>query len=340
MRSMKSRRHFLTHALGLCAGLALAGSLTMAAQAATAIKIGTSGGLNTSIQPILYAKSAGIFAKNGLEVQIVEMTDDTTAVQSLIAGEFDMLYTGAGTGMTAIGRGANIKLVSSFTPWADYQFLAQPDIKSLKDMEGKVLGVSKIGSISYLAPLFAMQKEGVDTKKVQFTAVGNDAVRGRALAAGTIQGAVLNGVNAMIALEAAPKLHIIYDVGTAFRDTAANTAVFARAEAIKSKPEVIAAAVKSLIEASRALQSDKKLAIEQATKTGLPAKAVAGTYDLLFKAPIPYYGVDGGVNEKAIESTAKLLKDNGDVDKLLSYKDIVEPRFVEQAVKELGPYKR
>jgi ABC-type nitrate/sulfonate/bicarbonate transport system substrate-binding protein len=207
-------------------------------------------------------------------------------------------------------------------------------------MEGKVLGVSKVGAISYLAPVFAMQKEGVDTKKVQYMAVGNDAVRGRALAAKTIAGAVLNGVNAMIALEAAPQLHIIYDVGSAFRDTAANTAVFARGEAISGKADVVAAAVKTLMEASRVLQSDKKAAVEQAIKTGLPAKAVQGTYDLLFNAPQPYYGVDGGVSEQAINSTAKLLKDNGDIDKLLTYKDIVEPRFVEQAMKELGPFKR
>jgi len=327
-----------------CLCVALLGATGLSSNstvAQTAVKIGTSGGLNTAIEPILFAKSSGLFAKNGLDVQLVDMVDDTTAVQGLIAGEFDMLYTGAGTGMTAIGRGADIKLVDAFSPWTDYQFVAQPEIKTLKDMEGHSLGVSKIGSLSYLAPIFALEKEGVDTKKIQFVAIGNDAARGRALASKTIQGCVINGVNAVVALKADPTLHVIYDVGTAFRDSAVSTAFFARGDAIKNKPQAVQAAVTALIQASRDLQSDKKVAVEQAIKSGLPADAVQGTYDLLFASPIAYYGVDGGINPKAIDSTIKLLKDSGDIEKskTVTVADIVDQRFVDQAMKTLGPYK-
>jgi ABC-type nitrate/sulfonate/bicarbonate transport system substrate-binding protein len=327
---------------GLCVALlAATGFLSGLAVAQTAVKIGTSGGLNTAIVPIQFAKSSGLFAKNGLDVQLVDMVDDTTAVQGLIAGEFDMLYTGAGTGMTAIGKGADIKLVDAFSPWTDYQFVTQANIKTLKDMEGNALGVSKIGSLSYLAPVFALEKEGVDVSKIQFVAIGNDAARGRALASKTIQGCVINGVNAVVALKADPTLHIIYDVGTAFRESAVSTAFFARGEAIKNKPQVVQAAVTALIQASRDLQSDKKLAVEQGIKSGLPADAVQGTYDLLFASPVSYYGVDGGINPKAIESTIKLLKGSGDIDKSknVTVADVVDQRFVDQAMKTLGPYK-
>jgi ABC-type nitrate/sulfonate/bicarbonate transport system substrate-binding protein len=209
------------------------------------IRIGTSGGLNTAIQPVLYAKGAGLFEKAGLAAETIDMVDDTTAVQSLIGGQFDVLYTGAGTGMTAISRGADIKLVMSFAPWVDYLFLAPKGLNTLKEMEGKVLGVSKIGALSHLAPLLALQREGVDTSKIKFVAIGNDAARGQALAAGTISGAVLNGVNAAQTLAAKKDIQVIYNVGAVFRDSFMSTAVFARGAAIRDNPKAVAATVKA-----------------------------------------------------------------------------------------------
>jgi NitT/TauT family transport system substrate-binding protein len=320
-------------------GASLAASPVAAQGSLGRMKIGTSGGLNTAIQPVLYAKSAGLFEKAGLAVETTDMVDDTTAVQALIGGQFDMLYTGAGTGMTAISRGADIKLVMSFAPWVDYLFLAPKGLNSLKEMEGKVLGVSKVGSLSHLAPVLALQREGVDVSKIRIVAIGNDAVRGQALAAGTINGAVLNGINAAQTLAAKPELHVIYNVGAVFRDSFMSTAVFARGAAIRDNPKAVGAAVKALIQASRDLQSNKRVAVEQAKRSGLPEPVSQATYDLLLGADVPYYGVDGGVNRKAVESTVQLLKEGNSLEKTPSFEEIVDPQFVNQALKDLGPYK-
>jgi NitT/TauT family transport system substrate-binding protein len=339
---MKDARRFASFSFGaLIVGAALIGA-SLPSNAQTAVQLGASGGLNTAIEPILYAQSAGLFKKNGLDVDIVQMTDDTTAVQALVSGAFPMLYTGAGTAMTAIAKGADFRLVDAFSPWTDYQFVARPDIHTLKDMEGKALGVSKVGSLSHLAPIFALRQAGVDISKVQIVAIGNDAARGQALAAKSIDGAVINGVNAVMALKADKSLHVIYDVGSVFRDQSVSTAFFARTDMIKTHPEIVQAAVTSLIEACRALMSDEKVAVAQGVKSGLPSDAVQGTYDLLFKAPVSYYGVDGGISPAAINSTVALLKQSGDIDKdrNVTVADIVDQRFVDQAMKQLGPFKK
>jgi ABC-type nitrate/sulfonate/bicarbonate transport system substrate-binding protein len=309
--------------------------------AQTTVKIGGSGGLNTGIQPLLYAQSAELFKKHGLEADITQMTDDTTAIQGLISGAFDLLYTGAGTGMIAIAKGADIKIVDSFSPWTDYQFVARPDVRSLKDMEGKVLGVSKLGSLSHLAPMFAFRKEGVDASKIQIVAVGNDATRGQALSAKTIDGAVINGIIALTALKLDKSLHVVYDVGSTFREQSVSTALFARGEMIRNNPKVVQATVDALIESSRALMSDEKVAIAQAIKSGLPADAAEGAYGLLFKAPAPFYGVDGGIDPAAIAATVALLKETGDIEpgKAIGFPDTVEKRFVDDAMRRMGPFR-
>jgi hypothetical protein len=107
---------------------------------------------------------------------------------------------------------------------------------------------------------------------------------------------------------------------------------------MKSKPQVVQAAVKALIESCRALQSSETLAAQAAEKAGLPAHSIEVANSRLFKADVPYYGVDGGINRKQIEATFQILKDNGDIDKLLTFDQVVDMHYVDQALKELGPY--
>lgn len=283
--------------------------------------------------------AAGYFAKNGINATLVNMHDDTTAVQGLIAGAYDMLYAGAPPGLIAMCRGADMKIVSSFTPRSDFLFVAQKGIGSLKAMEGQSLGVSKVGSLSYLAAMFALQRESVDIAKVKVVAAGNDPDRARMLSTGGLAGCVLNGINAVQALSSNTNLHVLADVGAAFKDSLMSTAVYARGDFIRDAPKSVGAAVTALIQSSRKLQSDKAAAIAQAVSSGLPKTAVTATYDRLYAAPDPYYGVNGGLQQNVVEASLRLLHDNHQIDAVPAYAAIADPRFVAAAMKQLGPYK-
>jgi NitT/TauT family transport system substrate-binding protein len=231
-------------------------------------------------------------------------------------------------------------MVNAFAPWTDYQFVTVPELHTLQDLAGKALGVSRIGSVSYLAPVYVLQHAGVDISTIRFVAVGNDAARGRAIAARTIQGAVINGLDASRTLQADPSLHIIADVGSAFREVAMSNATFARGDFIKSQPAALQKVVTVLIQAARELQSNEAAAVAEALKVGLPADATQATYDRLYHAPVPYYGVDGGLDPVAIDSTVQLLKSSGGIDKTatLTAAQIVDPQFTAATLKALGPY--
>ena len=305
------------------------------------LKFCTSAGINPSIQPVLYAEKGKFFEKNGLKVELLHMNDSVTGLQAMLAGACDMVYTGAGTGMTAIAKSAPTKLVMSHTPWTEFVFIVQPEIKTMKDLEGKSVGISKVGALNYQATIFAFQQNGVDPNKVQLVSTGgNDSSRAAALVAKQIAGATVNALDGHRAIAGDPKLRMIYDVGSAFRDSFMGTAVFARSDAMAQKPEAVQAAVKALIESSRALQSDLTLTMQQAKASGLAPDAVEAVFPGLINGPAPYYGVDGGLNRKSIESTLVILKDSDAIEKIPTYEQIVEPRFVDAAVKELGAYKK
>lgn len=311
--------------------------VSTAALAQTPLTFGTSGGVATAIQPLLYAQAAGLFKKRGLDVTVMQMTDDTTAVLSFVGGSFDMLFTGAGAALPALAQGADFKLVASTGPRSDYQFVTQKSITSLKDMEGKSLAVSKIGALSYVAPVYVLRKAGVDISKIRFVALGNDAARVLALVSGTIDGAPLIGVQSVLALNAGPNLHRLVDIGSQFSNFL-NTAIFASGSALKQKRDAVAAAVEALIEASRTLQSDKATAVAQGIASGLPAEAIRATYDVLLASDVPYWGVNGGVAKGAVAEAWNALKADGAIKTDFNFDSITDMSFVEQALKKLGPY--
>jgi len=303
------------------------------------LRFGISAGINTAVQPALYAKTAGLFAKYGIDATFTAMNDDPTAVQGLIANQYDMLYAGAGPGLIAIGRGADIRIVSSFTPVSDSVLIAQRDVRGIKDLPGRVLAVSKIGSLSYLMTVVTLKREGIDVDKVQILAAGNDTAKAQMVAAGRVDATTLNGIGVAPILGPDSTLHIVYDIGKALQGQLLNTVVFARGDFIRDHPEIVEAAVKALIEASRALQSDPALAVRQAVSTGLPAGPVQSTYDRLFAIGVPYYGVDGGIDRAIVGSTIATLHEFNVLDPAPTVDAAVDMSFVQAAIKALGPYK-
>jgi NitT/TauT family transport system substrate-binding protein len=317
----------------------LAGGLATAtpALAQTKLTFGASAGVTTAVQPLYYALNAGLFKKRGLDVEIVKMTDDTTATLSFVSGAFDMLFTGAAPALVAISHGAAIKLVSSTGPRSDYQLVAQKSINTLKELEGKSLAVSKIGAVGYVAPVYVLKKAGVDVSKVHFIALGTDASRGQALVAGTVDASALTGVQAILSLKNGPNLHIIADIGSQFSNFLF-TAIFASSAAIKQKHDAVAAAVDAMIEASRTLQSDEATAVKLAVSLGLPEDSIKANYDTLLASDVPYWGVNGGLAKPAVEAAWDSLKADGSIQSDFNFDTVTDMSFVDQSMKKIGPY--
>jgi NitT/TauT family transport system substrate-binding protein len=300
-----------------------------------------SGGLNSTSLPVYFANDGGPFSKRGLTVTVSDVSADTTALQGLVGTDYDAAFTSAGTGITALGSNAKIKLVSSVSPHLEYFFLAQKDIADLKGMQGKALGVSTPGSVSYLAPRVLLQQAGVDVDGLNVVSAGNDAARVQALTAKTIDGAVVNTVNTVAALKANPDLHVIADVGAQLANTFLNTAIIVRQDLIQNSADSVQSLVEGLIDASRTLQSDRTTAINYAMSTNqLPNESVAQAYDMLTKSDTPFFGVDGGLQQAPFDATVQLLVQGGTIQAPVTWEQAADPSFISKAVDKVGPYKK
>ena len=114
-----------------------------AASAQEKIRIGYIG-LSLSSMPILAARDLGMFAKNGIQAELLLMTFQLSSV-ALNAGELEYV-AGVGPGsVSATLGGSPSRAVWIVANRLIYHVVAQPELKTLQDLRGKRIGVSRPG---------------------------------------------------------------------------------------------------------------------------------------------------------------------------------------------------
>jgi len=136
------------------------------------------------------AKLAGYYQAEDLDVDFVLMSAGT-AVQAVIAGSVDFALVG-GAAVTSILRGAPIKFVLASFYRPVYFIYAKPEIRDVKDLKGKKLGVANVGAASDFLLREALNMRGLDDKEVTILTVGLPTTRVAALTAGTIDATIVN----------------------------------------------------------------------------------------------------------------------------------------------------
>src|SRR6516165_9027672 len=132
----------------------------------------------------------GYHRDEGFSVEMIR-AGGGIATQALIAGDLHF-STSAGSALTAMLRGAEIKVVYTNIDRPGYQlWSAQPTIKNLKDLIGKRVGVTSRGDTQELSVRLLLRKHGIDANSVVYIAVGFGGARLAALQTGTVDGVPL-----------------------------------------------------------------------------------------------------------------------------------------------------
>ena len=165
---MLTRRTFNASALA-----SLAATPAFAQGQAPVVKVGTL--KMGSLTNVWVAKQAGFFERNGLNVELVEFRNGNEAIAAHQGGAVDILLTIPGTSMAARERGFDLVLLtqseiakSEGPDTAAIVVKSDAPYKSLKDLEGKRVGLGAPRSQYSVAVEKAFKNAGVDPKKVNF----------------------------------------------------------------------------------------------------------------------------------------------------------------------------
>jgi ABC-type nitrate/sulfonate/bicarbonate transport system substrate-binding protein len=326
--------------LGLAAGATL--PWTPPARGAAPIRMNIANTFSNStvtLQTLL--KQQGWLEKFGVDATTQNIADGSKLMGALISGASDIcLLSGFGQVLSAQEKGAAIKIVAG-AGLLPYQamYAKKPEIRSLKDLEGRTIGTGSVGALLYQITVALLQKRNVDISKIRFVNVGSSADVFRAVAAGVV--------------DAGPSLYDMYeqaghygvhtltdgDFWTALPEYTYQ-ASYASSQAIANKRDGVVRVLAAYCEMYRFISSpDSRDAYIKARQDGLGGDKDLDAQEALtewhFIQKYQPYATNLVIDQARIDYMQKLNLEFGTQTRMLPYDQVTDMSLARDAVKLL-----
>src|SRR5215467_9255466 len=101
--------------------------------------------------PFFVAVEEKLFQKYGLEIFPVFMGGSPLINAAILAGEFPIGYTGGGAVLSSRLAGSDLIAIASPLPVLTIDGWSRPEIRSVSDLRGKRIGITRFGASSYFS---------------------------------------------------------------------------------------------------------------------------------------------------------------------------------------------
>lgn len=169
----------------VCGSLALARGVRSEERVRIALSV-----RNVVFLPFYYAKDTRIYDRYGLNVELIQMRSDLQ-LAGLVSGEIDFTPS-VGPAGAAIANSLPVKALAILYRAPLFSLVSPSNVGGAKELEGKKVAVSRIGSESHRYGSLILENGGADPKKVTFIQTGSTTISLAALQQGTVNAAVLS----------------------------------------------------------------------------------------------------------------------------------------------------
>jgi NitT/TauT family transport system substrate-binding protein len=325
-------------ALVLTSGLA-------AAQSKITIAVGGSGCL--CYLPTVLARQLGEYEKAGLAVELVDLKGGSDALKAVLGGSADVV---SGYFDHCVNLAAKKQELQAFVVYDRYPGLVlvvspshNGEIKSIKDLAGKKVGVSAPGSSTDFFLKYLLKKNGLDPAGTSVIGVGLGATAVAAMQQGQIDAAVMLDPSITVLQGDYPDLRILSDTRTQ-KDTLAvfggeypGGSLYSTAAWVASHEKDVQALANAIVNTLAWIHSHSAEEI----MAKMPPELVGKNKELYLAAlrnTMPMYSETGRMDPKGAdavlavfsEGSPEIAKANVDVSKTFTNK------YVERANKTTG----
>jgi NitT/TauT family transport system substrate-binding protein len=145
------------------------------------------------VLPYEVARQRGYWAAEGLDVNLTYMRGGTQAINALLANSVDWVGTPIDLVVQTVAKGKPAVMIASTSRLPFFALVVGPragEVRGVKDLAGKKIGVGNLGTTDHLMAQYLLTKEGVNPESVEFVALGpnlyDQVVRGQ-VEAGMVQ---------------------------------------------------------------------------------------------------------------------------------------------------------
>lgn len=207
------------------------------------------------------AQKNGLYAAEGLEVELEEGRGSSVAAQLVATGQSEFGYADAGAALNVASKGAPIKIISTIWKSGQFgiQFLESSGIKEPKDLIGKKLAVSPGSAMLPLVPIF-LKANGIKESDVEIVSAAQNAVLGL-LTSGAIDAVAETPENTVVPLAAqglkAGNMYF-YDYGVPL----VSLSLIAREDKLAANPDVYRRFIKATLQGWQDALKDPEAAVD------------------------------------------------------------------------------
>ena len=211
--------------------------------------------------PPWLAKETGIFAKNGLDVQLVYFSGGTTATMALLSRQTPISWVAGPLIVNAGLRGADTVMIAGGFVITEWWLMTRPDIKTAEQLKGGTVAIGPFGGLADFLTRIALKRLGLTpVKDVTFVQIGGLPDRLSAMEQGKVQAAMLPSPDNFMAQKRG--FYNLMSVRLPYQGAGvATTRTF-----IRESPDIVRRYIRSQIEVIQRIKTDREAAIKVLAK--------------------------------------------------------------------------
>lgn len=165
--------------------------------------------------PLWIGRDEGIFARQGLEVEVEFFSGGSVPiVQGMVAGQFPIGIPGGGDAILNRLGGGELRIIGTTMGFFTIDAYARPEIRSIADLKGRTIAVTRVATSSYFAGVAALASAGIKPEDVSFIQSGGVGESAAVLLAGQADAAMIGYPAAMRVEQAGfPRLFTFAELG-------------------------------------------------------------------------------------------------------------------------------
>ena len=205
---------------------------------------------------LIITQEAGYFKKHGLEVSLIFTPGGSLGFQAMMGGDVAMVLADGSAAVAGSLAGADIVIIASFLNTFPYSLVSLPEIKTVDQLKGGKIAVSRFGSATDLGVRMSLTKVGLNADKdVTLLQIGAQTARVAALQSKNVQATIITppftltarkmGYNTLIDMS---QLHIPFQL----------TGLVTTKAFVKSQRDLVVSVVTSLVEGIHFYKTQKE----------------------------------------------------------------------------------
>ncbi len=276
-----------------------------------------------------YGNKLGTFQKNGLDVEVSDITQ-AKMVQAVIAGSIDMALASGAT-LAFAAKGAPLTGVAALSGPPSILVLvvgAQSPVKSLDQLRNRTVAVSNLGSLTDWAVSQIALHEKWPTSDIKRVSVGDTAARIATLRTGAADAAVVDIATALN-LEERGQAKILVNFGDLISKFQ-NQIIYASNKLVQSNPDAVRSFVRAwfqTIDYARAHKGETVAFAQQ--KLGVTPTVAGRVYDELM--PGGFFSKDGRFDPDILAAMSRSFVEMKLLDHNVDLSQYVTSRFLPKA---------